>query len=154
MPALEKVLQVIVRMPHIRQLTRSEGCALLTRNRVARIAYSLHDRVDIEPVHFVFRGESMYIRTASGSTLSALRHHRYVAAEVDEVRSLFEWRAVVVHGPVEILDREVDDLRYDEALAYLRELVPQAMTDEDPVPARNVLLRIHANEIDARESTT
>ena len=140
-------------MPHIRQLTRAEGCALLTKNHVGRIAYSLHDRVDIEPVLYVFHSDSLYVRTSRGSKLSELHHHPYIAFEVDEVKSLFEWRSAVVHGPVEFLDALVDEKRYAEAVSHLRELVPQALTTDDPVPFRNVLLRVHANEIDAREST-
>ena len=139
-------------MPHIRQLTRAEGCALFRRNHVGRVAYSLHDRVDIEPVHYVFHGDSLYIRTSRGSKLSELRHHPYVAFEVDEADSLFEWRSAVAHGPVEFLDAEVDGERYAEAVTHLRELMPQALSQADPVPFRNVLLRVHANEIDARES--
>jgi nitroimidazol reductase NimA-like FMN-containing flavoprotein (pyridoxamine 5'-phosphate oxidase superfamily) len=140
-------------MPHIRQLTRDEGCEVLARNHVGRVAYSLHDRVDIEPVHYVFRGGSLYIRTSLGSKLSELHHHPYVAFEVDESTSLFEWRSAVVHGPVEFLDALVDAKRYAEAVAHVRELIPQALSGNDPVRFRNVLLRVHANEIDAREST-
>jgi nitroimidazol reductase NimA-like FMN-containing flavoprotein (pyridoxamine 5'-phosphate oxidase superfamily) len=140
-------------MPHIRSLTRAEAGALLTSHHVGRLAYSLHDRVDIEPVHYVFHADSLYLRTAPGSKLSELRHHRYVAFEVDEVTSLFEWRSAVVHGPVELLDAAVDQARYAEALVQLRKLVPLALSESDPTPHRNVLLRLHANEIEGREST-
>jgi nitroimidazol reductase NimA-like FMN-containing flavoprotein (pyridoxamine 5'-phosphate oxidase superfamily) len=140
-------------MPHIRSLTRADACELLASHHVGRVAYSLHDRVDIEPVHYVFHADSLYLRTSPGSKLSELRHHPYVAFEVDEVSSLFRWRSVVVHGPVEFLDAEVDEPRYTEALAHLRKLVPAAMSEGDPTPLRKVLLRIHANEIEAREST-
>jgi nitroimidazol reductase NimA-like FMN-containing flavoprotein (pyridoxamine 5'-phosphate oxidase superfamily) len=140
-------------MTHIRQLTRAEACALLARNHVGRVAYSLHDRVDIEPVHYVFRDDSLYVRTSRGSKLGALRHHPYVAFEVDEVTSLLEWRSAVVHGPVEFLDAAIDDERYAAAVGHLRELVPQALSKSDPFPFRNVVLRIHANEIEARESS-
>ncbi|MEY2457594.1 MAG: hypothetical protein QOK06_2706, partial [Acidimicrobiaceae bacterium] len=40
--------------PIIRALRGDESQALLARNRVGRIAYSFHDRVDIEPVHYVY----------------------------------------------------------------------------------------------------
>ncbi len=140
-------------MTHIHQLTRAEACALLARNHVGRVAYSLHDRVDIEPVHYVFKDGSLYVRTSRGSKLSELRHHPYVAFEVDEVASLFEWRSAVVHGPVEFLDADVDEARYAEAVAHLRDLIPEALSKGDPVPFRNVLLRIHANEIEAHESS-
>ena len=37
-----------------RELTAAETDALLERNHVGRIAYSFHDRVDIEPIHYVY----------------------------------------------------------------------------------------------------
>ena len=40
--------------PRIRELTRAEIEALLTRNNVGRIAYAFKDRVDIEPINYVY----------------------------------------------------------------------------------------------------
>ena len=40
--------------PVFRELTR-EGCeALLAVSHVGRLAYTFHDRVDIEPIHYVY----------------------------------------------------------------------------------------------------
>jgi len=39
--------------PSFRALDEEESQAILSRNHVGRIAYSFHDRDDIEPIHYV-----------------------------------------------------------------------------------------------------
>ena len=43
--------------PHIRELTRVEMEAILARNNVGRIAYAFQDRVDIEPISYVYAND-------------------------------------------------------------------------------------------------
>ena len=49
--------------PTFRTLEADESRTLLARHRVGRIAYALHDRVDIEPVHYVYDGDWLFGRT-------------------------------------------------------------------------------------------
>jgi uncharacterized protein len=72
--------------PTFRELTRAECDALLGSRRVARLAYAFHDRVSIEPIHYVYDDGWLVGRTAPGSKLAALAHHPWVALEVDDVR--------------------------------------------------------------------
>ena len=64
--------------PQFRDMTRSECEALLARNNVGRMAFSLHDRVDIEPLHYVFADGWLYGRTGSGTKISMLGHNPWV----------------------------------------------------------------------------
>jgi hypothetical protein len=50
---------------------------------VGRIAFSIHDRVDIEPLLYVFVHGWIYGRTQPGRKIEVLSHHRWVAVEVD-----------------------------------------------------------------------
>lgn len=84
--------------PVFRELGREESEQLLLRNHVGRIAFAFHDRVDIEPIHYVFHGGWIYGRTSPGTKLTTIAHNRWVAFEVDEVQGLFDWRSVVVKG--------------------------------------------------------
>src|SRR6185369_2839696 len=86
--------------PTIEPLTRQECDALLSRNRIGRLAYSFHDKVDVEPIHYVYADGLLFFRTAPGAKATTLAHHPWVAFEVDEPHGLFEWRSVVVHGTV------------------------------------------------------
>lgn len=72
-------------MPTFRPLDRPEMEALLARNHVGRLAFSFHDRVDIEPIHYVYADGVLYARTSPGHKLTTLAHHRWVALEADEV---------------------------------------------------------------------
>src|SRR5215212_6700726 len=134
---------------------------ILERNHVGRVAFSFRDRVDIEPIHYVFVDGWIYGRSSPGAKLTTLQHNRWVAFEVDEVEGLFEWRSVVVHGAVYFLEpsstsaaeRKPDDeaaATYDAAVEHLRRLIPAALRHEDPTPERSVVFRIHANEINGR----
>jgi nitroimidazol reductase NimA-like FMN-containing flavoprotein (pyridoxamine 5'-phosphate oxidase superfamily) len=140
----------------IRPLDRTAIDALLSRNHVGRMAYSFHDRVDIEPLHYVLDDGVICLRTSAGSKLTAVAHNPWVAFEVDEVRGLFDWQSVVVRGT---LYRAVDGgdpathATYTRTLALLRTLVPESLDDGDPVPIRDVLFRLHVAEATGRIAT-
>ena len=141
------------RVPYIRELHREECVEILARNRVGRIAYSLHDRVDIEPIHYVLDNDFLYLRTAQGSKVAHLKHNPWVAFEVDEVDALFRWRSVVVRGTVQIVSDEVsDEESLTHAVEVLRRLIPEAFTEDDPVGYRDVILRVSLTEVTGRDA--
>src|SRR5690349_4335455 len=72
--------------PTFRELTPAESRALLGRHNVGRIAYSFHDRVDVQPIHYVVSGDWLYGRTSRGEKFLTLAHNPWCAFEVDEVR--------------------------------------------------------------------
>jgi uncharacterized protein len=139
--------------PTFRDLDAAEMDALLARNHVGRIAYSFHDRVDIEPIHYVYADGAFYLRTEHGSKLTTLAHAPWVAFEVDEIAGLFDWRSVVAHGTVYMLeDAGSPEMRanYRAAIRRLRDLVPDALDQDDPVPARSVVLKFHPAQMAGR----
>ena len=143
--------------PNFRALNQAESQAVLSRNHVGRIAYAFHDRVDIEPIHYVCEGGWIYGRTSPGTKFATLSHHPWVAFEVDEINGPFDWRSVVVHGTVYWLtsDASAASQRDAEAgLALLRNILPETLTEDDPTPFRTVLFRISASEISGRCAST
>ena len=142
--------------PTFRDLDASEAVAILARNHVGRIAYSFHDRVDIEPIGYVFADGAIYMRTSAGSKLTTLAHAPWAAFEVDEVEGPFQWRSVVAHGSVYALREtgsSIERATYQRAVERLREITPGAFTFEDPVPDRRVLLKLHLDTLSGREAT-
>jgi hypothetical protein len=105
--------------PHFRALTRTECEELLGRNNVGRIAFSFHDRVDIEPLHYVYADGWIYGRTSAGTKIATLEHHRWVAFEVDEHQGLFDWRSVVVKGAFYELEADGNEMREDPMMAQV-----------------------------------
>jgi hypothetical protein len=143
--------------PTFRDLTADEAAELLARNHIGRIAFSFHDRVDIEPLSYVFADGAIYLRTAPGSKLETLAHSPWVAFEVDEVEGQFDWRSVVVHGTVYVLHDsggEIAREAYRVALDRIRQLVPKALTHRDPTPTRQVVLKLHLTEMRGRSASS
>ncbi len=141
--------------PTYRELTNEECLAVLRRNKYGRLAFTLHDRVDVEPIHYVLDGDWLYMRTSAGTKVSTLTRGPWVAFEVDEVRAPFDWVSVVAKGTVYFVSGVpgADDPReFRKALAILRRLIPEAMTPDDPTPSRNVILRMSLNELHGRAS--
>lgn len=136
--------------PHFRTLSRRECEALLRRNVVGRLAYGFHDRVDIEPIHFVFARGALYGRTSEGTKLEVLRHSPWVAFEVDEVEGPYEWRSVVAHGTLHTLESSA---RAD-AVALLRTVFPLTEREEDPTPHRDVVFHIVLDQMTGRSASS
>ena len=129
--------------------------AILNANSVGRIAFALQDRVSIVPVHYVYEGGWIYGRTAAGGKLREILRNRRVAFEVDEHSQLFEWRSVVIRGPLYLIEPGTtpsDRRIYAKAVSLIRRLVPSTLTDSDPVPFRDQLFRIRVAEISGRTS--
>ncbi len=139
--------------PAFRNLTSDESRAILERHNVGRIAFSFHDRVDIQPIHYVFKENWLYGRTSRGRKFMALAHNPWCAFEVDERRGVFDWDSVVVKGHLELLDPELASQdAYARGLELMRNIVPETFRDRDPVPQRSILFRVHASELTGRSA--
>ena len=141
--------------PTFRDLDSDAVNALLARNHVGRIAYTYHDRVNIEPISYVFADGAIYMRTSPGSKLSTLAHVPWVAFEVDEIRGPFDWRSVVAHGTVYVLQdsgSSIDRASYRRAVERLRQLIPTALHPDDPVPERRVVIKLYPATLEGREA--
>ena len=140
--------------PVFRALDRDEIHDLLARNHVGRLAFARGNHVDLEPVHYVYDGGWIYGRTSPGAKLDATGEQWWpVAFEVDEIEGLFRWKSVVVHGGFyTILPQRGtgEQAQWEHAVAVLRRLVPEAFTDADPTPFRNVVFRIAVQEASGR----
>lgn len=142
-----------MRTPTFVTLTTAECEKLLRRNHVGRLAFLREDRVDIEPIHYVFVEGWIFGRTGEGTKLVSVTQRPWVAFEVDEVRSLFDWRSVVVHGTIYFFPGEgapIDREEYERALDLLRTLVPDTLKESDPTPSRTVVFGIHIDSLSGR----
>jgi nitroimidazol reductase NimA-like FMN-containing flavoprotein (pyridoxamine 5'-phosphate oxidase superfamily) len=140
-----------------RELTDDEIRSLLTRNNVGRLAFSFHDRVDIRPIHYVYRDHWLYGRTSPSEKLETLRHNQWVAFEVDEVRGPFDWESVVAHGSFYHVGKEGSPQSLElksEALQLIRTIAPDAFRETDPVPFRTELFAIAIDSLTGRAAST
>jgi uncharacterized protein len=144
--------------PEFRQMSREEVYDLLARNHIGRMAYARGNRIDIEPMHYVYSDGWLYGRTSRGVKLKTTGESWWpVAFEVDEIDALFEWRSAVVHGGFYTLSENGPAWEREErqrAIELLRTLVPATFTPDDPVPTRDVVFRIAVQEVSGRKATT
>jgi uncharacterized protein len=129
---------------------------LLKRQDVGRLAFALQDRVGIVPVHYVYDEGWIYGRTEPEGKLVTILRNRRVAFEVDEIRGMFSWQSVVVHGSLYLIEPdagEKEKAAHDKALQLLRRILPTSLGKADPVPFRNQLFRISVSEITGRFAT-
>lgn len=143
--------------PRFRELDAAECTAILARHHVGRLAFSRKDRVDIEPIHYVFDEGWLYGRTQPGTKLEVITHNRWIAFEVDEIDALFDWRSVVVKGGFYLLRADGgphETEAYEKGLAILRRLIPETLTANDPLPDRAIVFRINIDELFGREAST
>lgn len=147
-----------VTSPQFHELTTQECHALLTSNNVGRLAFTMHDRVDIQPINYVSDGEWIFGRTSEGAKLATLLHNPWCAFETDVVHDLFDWSSVVVKGTFTILEPTIGSVHslhtYQRAEMLLRKLVPGAFSTHDPVPHRTIIFGIFCREITGRGSRT
>ena len=138
-----------------RDMSRDEIEAMLLRNKVGRLAFSFHDRVDIQPIHYVYERGWLYGRTSEGEKIASLTHNQWVAFEVDEVNDVFDWRSIVVHGSFWILHPRGSPRAEEvwaKAAALVTRIVPGALTEHDPVAFRQTLFRIAVSDVRGREA--
>ncbi len=144
-----------IRPVRIRSLDRKESEAVLARNHVGRLAYLSRGRIDIEPIHYVYGDGMLYGRTSPGSKVTHLLQDPSVAFEVDEAADLFDWKSVVVHGTVHLVEDGATPFKHDAyvlTVGRLRSLVPETLREGDPAPHRSVLYRIQIDAMTGREA--
>jgi len=138
-----------------RELPREEIEEMLLRNKVGRLAFSFHDRVDVQPIHYVYERGWLYGRTSEGDKISSLTHNQWVAFEIDEINDIFDWKSVVIHGSFWILHPKgsprAEEL-WDKAAALVSRIVPGSLTEHDPVAFRQTLFRIAISDARGREA--
>ena len=97
-------------------LNRFECDQLLRSNRVGRIGFVADGWPTVLPVNYVMDGDSIVIRTDSGTKFAALRFGAEVAFEIDAIEPVHRsgW-SVLLHGnAAEIVD--ADELTHVQSL--------------------------------------
>jgi len=132
--------------PLFDELSVADCERLLERTHVGRLAFALHDVVEVVPIGYHFEKGWIYGRTSPGGKLTTIDRNRRVAFEVDEVSGPLEWKSVIVHGSFYLLDPESGD----ETRAKLERIFPGAFSEADPVSFRNQFFGISIEEISGR----
>jgi nitroimidazol reductase NimA-like FMN-containing flavoprotein (pyridoxamine 5'-phosphate oxidase superfamily) len=137
-----------LRSPVLRAIPVRECKALLARNMVARVAFAHRGHVNIAPMLYVFVDGWLYAR-ADAAMRVAIRHNRWVAVEVAEVKSVSDWRSVVVRGACYSTTegRSTDDDAIVDGIAHLRSQIPEMSRPGSGAPFRTAIYRVHVDQL-------
>lgn len=112
----------------IKNLEITECLDLLGNNYIGRLAFVFHGDPYIVPITYFHDSEEKCILSyaSKGHKIEAMRNHDSVALQVDEIKSIQEWKSVLVHG-------EFGELQGSTAKKYLHrfaEGVQNAITNK------------------------
>jgi nitroimidazol reductase NimA-like FMN-containing flavoprotein (pyridoxamine 5'-phosphate oxidase superfamily) len=136
-------------IPEFFALSREQCAEVLGRNHVGRLAYRDGRRINILPLGFVAQDDVLFLRSAYGTKMEALSRDPFVAFEVDEIEGPFDWRSVVVHGTIYVVERD-GSASERRAVEAIRAAMPTAFTEQDPAPERQTLYGLYIHEINGR----
>jgi uncharacterized protein len=132
----------------LRPLSPRQCEAVLARNMVGRVAFAQHGHVSIAPMLYLFVDGWLYAR-ADAAMRAAIRHNRWVAVEVAEVKGVSDWQSVVARGACHATTEggsAVDDA-VAQAIARLRRKVPEMSLAGSAAQFRTAIYRVHVDEL-------
>jgi nitroimidazol reductase NimA-like FMN-containing flavoprotein (pyridoxamine 5'-phosphate oxidase superfamily) len=90
------------------ELSREEIEDVLRREVVGRIGCFTGEWPYVVPVTYAYDGEVVYVHSADGMKLHAMRERPNVCFEVEQIRGPSDWRTVIAKGRFEDLWRDPD----------------------------------------------
>jgi nitroimidazol reductase NimA-like FMN-containing flavoprotein (pyridoxamine 5'-phosphate oxidase superfamily) len=82
---------------------------ILRQEILGRVGFVADGWPYVEPVTYVYDGDSVFVHSGEGLKLRALRENPHVCLEVEQINSMSDWRTVLVRGNFEQLLDENDE---------------------------------------------
>ena len=120
----------------IQEMTREENVALLSRNRLGRLACAREGQPYITPITFSRDGDYLYSFGTVGQKIEWMRINPLVCVEAEELESADKWATVIVFGRYEELP---DTLECEEARQVANTLLQRHAAWWEPGYAKTIL---------------
>jgi nitroimidazol reductase NimA-like FMN-containing flavoprotein (pyridoxamine 5'-phosphate oxidase superfamily) len=135
----------------IEELSRKESQKLLSEQCVARLGCVLEGGEPyIVPVNYLFKDGFIFIHSLPGLKVEALRSNPKACIQVDDTKSLFEWRSAIAFGEFEEITESGEREEFlHEIKARFQELTPveTVVKRGKNVTAEMVVFRIRIRRI-------
>lgn len=144
----------------IRELSLTQCTALISENRVARLACSSANQPYLVPIFYAYHDRCTYSFTMPGRKLNMMRSNPQVALLIEEKGDTRAWKSVVAEGQFEELPDRIGFKRErDRAWSLLSQHAnwwePGALKPVLPPLAENsphVFFRIHVEQMSGRQA--
>lgn len=87
----------------LREMTEHECVAVLSANRLGRLACAKDNRPYVVPFHYAYADDHLYGFSMLGQKIEWMRANPFVCVQVDQFAPQREWRSVVAYGQYEEL---------------------------------------------------
>ncbi len=103
------------------KLNETEIDRLLKEQVVGRIACQSKGEIYLVPINYVYRDGCVYGHSGEGQKIRMMRENPHVCFEIDDIRSVFQWKSVIAKGVYE----EITDI--DEKQQAMQGIIHRIM---------------------------
>ncbi len=130
------------------RLSLSEAKALLSAGRTGHLGCITERGPYVVPVNYILDGDHIYIHSAMGSKIRALRQNPLACLQVEEVTSAYQWRSAIAFGSYEEVQAEDERAQVlEKILLCFPHLTPVESNLDSQKPEATILFRIRITEI-------
>ena len=91
---------------NIGRLGDADSRAILREGSLGRLGCIADGAPYVVPVNYLFDGQDIYIHSAPGRKIDALRANPRACLQVDEIEDAYHWRSVIAYGTYEEISGE------------------------------------------------
>jgi nitroimidazol reductase NimA-like FMN-containing flavoprotein (pyridoxamine 5'-phosphate oxidase superfamily) len=141
-------------------LTDKEIIDVLSNNFIGRLGCHADNKTYVVPISYAFKDNYIYARTFEGLKIDMMRKNPEVCFQVDEMKSMADWKSVIIWGAFKELKSKA--LREKGLQILLSRTLPTISSEtvkftsewpfrsNDLTEIKGIVFRIHIKEMSGR----
>jgi nitroimidazol reductase NimA-like FMN-containing flavoprotein (pyridoxamine 5'-phosphate oxidase superfamily) len=145
----------------VRELSSEEIEILLRESRFASLGCHANGETYVVPISFVYDGKRIIGQTKPGKKIDMMRKNPKVCIMIDQIKSIVEWKSVVVWGSFKELEGPesaaamgvlIDHLAPSLVASGERGRSPRDVTPSEPgnIPQVDIVYTVEVNKVTGR----